>query len=47
MLGAVRQQAITWANVYPVLCCYTMSLGINELSDCAEYDSEVKLTHTP
>ena len=31
MLGAVRQQAITWANVDPDLCCHMASLGHNEL----------------
>ena len=30
-LGAVRQQAITWANVDPDLCRHMMSLGHNEL----------------
>ena len=28
---AIRQQAITWANVYPDLCCHMVSLGHNEL----------------
>ena len=28
---AVRQQAITWANVDPELCRYMVSLGLNEL----------------
>ena len=28
-LGAVRQQAITWANVYPDLCRHLASLGHN------------------
>ena len=32
MLGAVRQQAITWANVDPDLCCHMMALGHNELT---------------
>ena len=31
-LGAVRQQAITWANVDPDLCRHMASLGPNELS---------------
>ena len=31
-LGATRQQAITWANVDPVLCSHMMSLGHNELT---------------
>ena len=31
-LGAVRQQAITWANVDPDLCCHMASLGHSELS---------------
>ena len=30
-LGAVRQQAITWANVDPDLCCQMASLGLSEL----------------
>ena len=30
MVGAVRQQAITWANVYPDLCRHMVSLGLNE-----------------
>ena len=29
--GAVRQQAITWANVDPDLCRHMASLGPNEL----------------
>ena len=31
-LGAVRQQAITWANVDPDLCRHTASPGHNELN---------------
>ena len=31
MVGAVRQQAITWANVDPVPCHHMASLGQNEL----------------
>ena len=31
MLGTLRQQAITWANVDPNLCCHMASLGNNEL----------------
>ena len=31
-LGAVRQQAITWANVDPYLCRHMASLGHNELT---------------
>ena len=31
MVGAVRQQPITWANVDPDLCRYMVSLGHNEL----------------
>ena len=31
LLGAVRQQAITWANVDPDLCRHMASLGPNEL----------------
>ena len=30
-LGAVRQQAITWANVDPDLCRHMVSLAYNEL----------------
>ena len=30
-LGAVRQQAITWANVDPDLCRHMVSVGHNEL----------------
>ena len=30
-LGAARQQAITWANVYPDLCRHMVLLGPNEL----------------
>ena len=30
-LGAGKQQAITWANIDPDLCCYMVSLGLNEL----------------
>ena len=29
----LRQQAITWANVDPDLCCYMAPLGHNELRD--------------
>ena len=29
-LGAIRQQAITWANVYTDLSCYMASLGCSE-----------------
>ena len=31
-IGAVRQQAITWANVDSDLCCHMVSLGHNELN---------------
>ena len=31
-LGALRQQAITWANVDPDLCRHMVSLGHNELT---------------
>ena len=31
-LGAVGQQAITWANVDPDLCRHMVSLGHNELT---------------
>ena len=32
MAGALRQQAITWANVDPDLCCHMASLGHIELT---------------
>ena len=32
-LGAIRQQAITWANVDPDLCRQMASLGLSELPD--------------
>ena len=32
MLGAVRQQAITWAHVDSDLCCHMVSLGHDELT---------------
>ena len=35
MLGAIRQQAITWANVDPDLCRHVASLGHNELKKSA------------
>ena len=31
-VGAVRQQAITWAHVVSVLYCYMVSIGHNELT---------------
>ena len=33
MLGAIRQQAITWANVDPDFCHHMVSLGQDELTD--------------
>ena len=30
-VGAIRQQAITWANVDPNLCHHMAWLGLNEL----------------
>ena len=33
-LGAIRQQAITWANVDPDICRHMASLGHNELTHC-------------
>ena len=33
MVGAVRQQAITWANVDPELCHHMTSLGHYELKN--------------
>ena len=32
MFHAIRQQAITWANVGPDLCCNIVSPGHNELT---------------
>ena len=32
MVGAARQQAITWANIDPDFCCHMVSLGHNELT---------------
>ena len=32
-LGAIRQQAITWANVDPDLCRHVASLGQDELTE--------------
>ena len=31
LLGAVQQQAITWINVDPDICCHMASLGQNEV----------------
>ena len=31
-LGAVKPQAISWANVDLILCCHLVSLGCNELN---------------
>ena len=42
-LGAIRQQAITWANVNPDLCRHMASLGHNEF--ILQTDSVVKLAH--
>ena len=39
-LGAVRQQAITWAYVDPNICHYLVSLGHNELTN-AVFDCHV------
>ena len=41
-LGAIRQQAITWANIDPNLCRHVMSLGHNELMSNNEH---LILTH--
>ena len=38
MLGAVRQQAITSANVYPDLCHHMALLGDDELRDLSKPD---------
>ena len=32
ILGAIRHETITWANVDPDLCCNMESLGHNELA---------------
>ena len=32
MVGAVRQQAISWANVDPDICRHIASLGYDELN---------------
>ena len=42
MAGAVRQQAITWANVDPYLCLHMVSLGHNEFQDCSELPMTVE-----
>ena len=42
-LGAVRQQAITWANVDPELCHEMALLGFNELTSI---DISIYMTHT-
>ena len=39
-LGAVRQQAITWANVEPDLCRHMASLGHNELNKSFQWGSK-------
>ena len=31
MVGAIRQQSITWANVDPNICHHMAWLGLNEL----------------
>ena len=36
MIGAVRQQAITWVNVDLVLCRHMASLGHNELNQAKD-----------
>ena len=38
-LGAIRQQAITWANADSELCCHIASLGHNELRKPSAYNS--------
>ena len=51
MAWAVRQQAITWANVDPDLCCHMASLGHNELTHqhpfvlTLQLQMPVQLTH--
>ena len=35
MVGAIRQQAITWASVGPDLCHHIAALGHNKLIYCA------------
>ena len=43
-LGAVRQQAITRANVNPDRCCHMASLGHNELVNSFAFRLRVKTT---
>ena len=33
---AIRQQAITWANFDPDICCHLVSLGPNELNNLVD-----------
>ena len=40
MLAEVRQQAITWANVDPDLCRQMASLGLHELPEGNEMNSD-------
>ena len=44
-LGAVRQQAITWANVDPVLCRHMASIGHNELMSIFTINDEPSHLH--
>ena len=41
VLGAVRQHAITWANVDPDLCRYMASLGHNKLNSIISFANVV------
>ena len=44
-LGAVRQQAITWANFDPDLCRQMASLGHNELMDLFDVVTHIPQDH--
>ena len=53
MLSGARQQAITWANVYPDLCRHMASLGHSELSvwfiqafSCSLYRNLVQMVYS-
>ena len=40
VMGAIKQQAITWSNVDPDLCAHMVLLGHNELRLSAQYLAE-------
>ena len=46
-LGAVREQVITWANVYPDLCHHMVSLGHSELNLTIIGQDDVSVLHHP